>query len=176
MNRLEPPAWTVDAACDGMAGRELDPWHPDDNLTPARRDGLYAIARRVCAGCPVRLACALEALQNGLADGVWGGLTPADRRRIARERPHLGFPTPGAAKHGERSRYVAGCTAGEGGRACEPCLRAHREYERERRAIRRSARIPAAVPLLVLDHPAGSGRRRAWPGQLYLDLDHLAVA
>lgn len=169
-NLLKPPSWTVDAACLDMAGRALDPWHPDDELPAARVAGLHAIARRVCAGCPVRLDCALEALTNGLPDGVWGGLTPADRRRIARDRPWLGFPIPGAAVHGTRSRYVAGCTAGPDGKACEPCLRAHRDYERERRAIRREQRIPIVEPYPWLDKPRGRGRWRAGAGQYHLDM------
>jgi len=38
-----------------------------------------AQARRVCAGCPVRLQCAEDALTAGIEHGIWGGTSPLDR-------------------------------------------------------------------------------------------------
>ena len=40
-------------------------------------------AKSVCHGCPVRAACLAYALDSPdqTADGIWGGLTPQDRRR-----------------------------------------------------------------------------------------------
>jgi WhiB family redox-sensing transcriptional regulator len=43
-------------------------------------------ARAVCSGCPVRDDCLQWALSTGQAAGVWGGLTP-DERRALRRRP-----------------------------------------------------------------------------------------
>lgn len=45
----------------------------------------YAPALAICAGCPVRDEC----LEAGLYEpaGVWGGLAPRARAKIARERP-----------------------------------------------------------------------------------------
>jgi WhiB family redox-sensing transcriptional regulator len=43
-------------------------------------------ARAVCSGCPVRDECLQWALSTGQAAGVWGGLTP-DERRALRRRP-----------------------------------------------------------------------------------------
>lgn len=168
---LRPPAWTVDAACQGLAGPVVDPWNPDDTLPAAKQAELYALARTICATCPVRLACARDALERGEQHGMWGGLTPDERRRIARRHA---YPTPGAAQHGTRSRYVAGCTDGPDGRACEACRRAHAAYERSRRAIRREQRrsTTAAAAAMVepfpwLERPVGHGRWRATPGQYY---------
>jgi WhiB family redox-sensing transcriptional regulator len=45
-----------------------------------------AEACRVCRGCPARAACLDEALHFGLNYGVFGGLTPRERRRLRRAR------------------------------------------------------------------------------------------
>lgn len=42
-----------------------------------------AEARRICERCPVRLPCLEAAIANGERWGVWGGLTPEERRSIA---------------------------------------------------------------------------------------------
>lgn len=50
--------------------------------------GTRAVAKRVCAGCPVRLLCLSEALQLAAGGervwGVWGGMDERDRRRLSR--------------------------------------------------------------------------------------------
>ena len=37
-------------------------------------------AQRICAICPVKLACLAYALDNRLNDGVWGGASEQERR------------------------------------------------------------------------------------------------
>ena len=39
-------------------------------------------ARRLCGSCPVRGECLAEALSRADVDGVWGGTTSAERRRM----------------------------------------------------------------------------------------------
>jgi|FLYN01.1.fsa_nt_gi WhiB family redox-sensing transcriptional regulator len=46
-------------------------------------------AKRICMGCGVRQECLEYALRRGEAEGIWGGLTPAERRRLARSRRAL---------------------------------------------------------------------------------------
>lgn len=42
---------------------------------------------RICGACPVREECAEYAIHHmGDEGGYWGGLTPADRRRIRKAR------------------------------------------------------------------------------------------
>lgn len=41
-------------------------------------------AKRICGGCAVRVDCLRHAVDNCESDGVWGGLTPAERRRFRR--------------------------------------------------------------------------------------------
>lgn len=38
----------------------------------------------VCERCPVRSECAQFAIDSRTTEGIWGGLTPADRRRVGR--------------------------------------------------------------------------------------------
>ena len=43
-------------------------------------------ARAICAECPVQQACLDFALHTRQDDGVWGGLTETERRRLRRKR------------------------------------------------------------------------------------------
>ncbi|MDP5184794.1 WhiB family transcriptional regulator [Blastococcus sp. BMG 814] len=137
---LRPPAWTRSAACAGLVTRDLDFWHPHDDLPAAKKAVQFAVARRVCAECPVRHPCALEALEGAIPHGMFGGLDPADRRRIA---AGYGYERPGAAAHGTYARYVS-CTAGDRAGKCAPCREAKRRYMEARRAQDLEVRTPLA--------------------------------
>ncbi|QWF85710.1 WhiB family transcriptional regulator [Amycolatopsis sp. CA-230715] len=67
--------WREDALC-----READPdaFFPD-------RGGRVVEAKRICARCDVQAQCLLDALRNDERFGVWGGLSPRERRRIRRD-------------------------------------------------------------------------------------------
>lgn len=43
-------------------------------------------AKAICALCPVREACLEHALAYREKDGIWGGLTARERRRVLRRR------------------------------------------------------------------------------------------
>jgi WhiB family redox-sensing transcriptional regulator len=68
--------WRQNAACQG-----LDPeiFYPatDDEAGPAKV---------VCGQCNVKAACLEHALGSRERDGVWGGATEKERRRIIRQR------------------------------------------------------------------------------------------
>jgi len=72
----DPGAWRQEAAC-----RDLDTaiFFPDSEEDSGP-------ARAVCATCPVRGACLEFALLTRQEDGVWGGLTESERRRLRRRR------------------------------------------------------------------------------------------
>jgi WhiB family redox-sensing transcriptional regulator len=76
---LVTPSWTRDAAC-----RDVDPetFFPVSEVGPGARQ--VAEAKAVCARCPVREACLAFALDEGLDDGVFGGLTPTERCKLRR--------------------------------------------------------------------------------------------
>lgn len=69
-------AWRAEAACRGLDTEVFFP------LT----DEEAAEAKAVCATCPVRELCLEYALITRQDDGVWGGLTEAERRRLRRRR------------------------------------------------------------------------------------------
>lgn len=69
-------SWRKQGACVG-----LDPsiFFPDSEEAVAE-----AVA--ICAGCSVRISCLEHALQVREKDGVWGGATDRERRRMIRQR------------------------------------------------------------------------------------------
>lgn len=69
-------SWRQRAACRGV-----DP----DIFYPASDEDAYE-AKGICGICPVREACLEYALVNRERDGVWGGATERERRRLVRQR------------------------------------------------------------------------------------------
>jgi WhiB family redox-sensing transcriptional regulator len=68
-------------------------WHTDAACRETDSDGLFADAaeqkraKALCAGCPARTECLVEALDNRIEFGVWGGMTERERRALLRRRP-----------------------------------------------------------------------------------------
>lgn len=69
-------SWRQDAACAGSDPNLFFPSGDDEAQVDKAKD--------VCATCPVREACLQYALTTNQTDGVWGGLTGAERRRLRR--------------------------------------------------------------------------------------------
>ncbi|MFD5111754.1 WhiB family transcriptional regulator [Streptomyces sp. NPDC058391] len=69
-------SWHTRGVCHGM-----DPEDADAVFFPLPRDyEAIAEAKELCGLCPVRRDCLNYALENVLKEGVWGGLTEAERR------------------------------------------------------------------------------------------------
>jgi WhiB family redox-sensing transcriptional regulator len=68
--------WTRQSACRGL----------DPMIFYPVSDEEAGAAQSVCAECPVQVDCLEYALENRERDGVWGGATERDRRRIIRQR------------------------------------------------------------------------------------------
>lgn len=68
--------WNRNAACRG-----LDPeiFYPVSEEEAER-------AKAVCGQCPVQADCLEHALGSRERDGVWGGATEKERRRMIRQR------------------------------------------------------------------------------------------
>lgn len=66
--------WREDAAC---RGKETNVFFPatDEEAGPAKA---------ICATCPVREECLEFALLTRQEDGIWGGTTETERRRLRR--------------------------------------------------------------------------------------------
>ena len=71
-------SWATRAAC--VAG------DPDDLFVQGAEQNRV---KSVCQGCPVRLECLADALDNRIEFGVWGGLTERERRSLLRRSPHV---------------------------------------------------------------------------------------
>ena len=73
------PEWIADAPCS-QADPEL--FFPEAHESRAN----VALAKRVCASCPVRQECLEWALDSGEKFGIYGGLTSTQRRKVLRQR------------------------------------------------------------------------------------------
>jgi WhiB family redox-sensing transcriptional regulator len=76
MPPYKPLAWFEEAACTSA---DPDAWHPD-------RGGSVADAKRVCRRCPVIADCLKYALDTDQWQGIWGGLSPRQRRALVRQK------------------------------------------------------------------------------------------
>lgn len=76
---FRPPRFDTELAACGEANAHLffPPTHGG-----GMNDEQERAAKRVCGSCPVRDACATEAILNNEEWGVWGGLTPDERAPI----------------------------------------------------------------------------------------------
>jgi len=72
--------WRDHANC-----RSADPslFFPDAGAEEAQREEIEA-ARALCQACPVQAACLQFALETRQQDGIWGGTTEEERRRLRR--------------------------------------------------------------------------------------------
>ena len=71
-----PETWRDLARCRGVDPLIFHPVNDDD----------AGEAKAICELCPVREACLEYAIAAREKDGVWGGLTARERRRIIRRR------------------------------------------------------------------------------------------
>lgn len=71
---IPPEPWTQDALC-----AQTDP----DLFFPERGEGDRAItAKRTCGRCPVQAACLAYALRTGQNEGIWGGKSRGQLRKL----------------------------------------------------------------------------------------------
>lgn len=77
-------SWRDRAAC---AGLPTEVFYLGPGNGP--RSTQVQAAKQVCAGCPVTASCLAAAMEfeagnDSYRHGIWGGLTPEERRRLAR--------------------------------------------------------------------------------------------
>lgn len=104
-------AWLEHAAC---LGTDPEPFFPSSDSV------LTSDAVKLCTRCPVRTTCLTHAVEHGEYTGIWGGLTPAQRKRWARDRGH--------ARHGTITGYTRDRCR------CDLCRAAATENKADRRA------------------------------------------
>jgi WhiB family transcriptional regulator, redox-sensing transcriptional regulator len=76
VKEIKMPSWRQRAACRGV----------DPDIFYPVTDEDAEDAKAICAHCPVQRACLEWALARRESDGVWGGATERERRRIIRRR------------------------------------------------------------------------------------------
>ena len=69
-------SWFDQAACQNMAP---DIFFPEIGQSADQ-------ARTICAACEVRVECLGYALDQRIGQGVWGGLTDQERKRLRRRK------------------------------------------------------------------------------------------
>lgn len=88
--------WTEEAECRTYPKKLFTPDIFDEDGNEQFDDGTiwesfgdtsqyYAEARTICDVCPVKELCLAHALAEKERWGMWGGLTPIERRRIERK-------------------------------------------------------------------------------------------
>ncbi len=75
-DHAETLVWRDRGACRGL----------DPGVFYPETDEDAEMAKAVCAECDVRLTCLEHALNHREKQGVWGGATERERRRIIRQR------------------------------------------------------------------------------------------
>jgi WhiB family redox-sensing transcriptional regulator len=96
-----PEAWTADGLCTQVDVGDL--------FFPPKGGGTRQ-AKAVCNGtsnrppCPVVQQCLAYALARGETEGVWGGTSAAERRRLAAGQARRGRPLR-PINHGTASGY-----------------------------------------------------------------------
>jgi len=73
---LEETDWRDQAACRGADSHVFFPTSEDV--------GAINAAKEMCAACPVQETCLSYAVETNQTEGIWGGLTARQRRRIRR--------------------------------------------------------------------------------------------
>ena len=82
--------WRDDADCR-KPGMDPELWFPAGSSAPFVLQ--IVEAKAFCHDCPVAMACALWAIDRRVSDGIYGGLTESQRRKI-REKAFSGDLTP----------------------------------------------------------------------------------
>lgn len=124
--------WREQAACRGKTAV----FYPEAGFRGGYNPALKAqvkAARAVCATCSVKDACLAHALAEDEPEGIWGGLTVAQRRRSVGKKVTGEKPI----NHGTLGGYVAHCRRGI--EPCDPCRSANATYQRLRSFQRRMA-------------------------------------
>jgi WhiB family redox-sensing transcriptional regulator len=75
MPPYKPMPWFEHAACTTS---DPDAWYPS-------KGAAWKAAKRICEWCPVRAPCLKYALDTNQKDGIWGGLSVNERRKLKRE-------------------------------------------------------------------------------------------
>ena len=95
-------------------------------------------AREICFKCPVIHDCLQWAIDNREMHGIWGGLSPVDRKIMGNAKSPTQVPPAHETWHGTKAgarRHYR-----EGTRICVDCRTAYNDHERSYRRYTRTNR------------------------------------
>lgn len=75
--------WRDEASCKGVDVSIFVPQEGRGGPTTGR--SVYAKARKFCSNCKVQSHCLFFAIENNMEFGMFGGLTPRERRKLRRQ-------------------------------------------------------------------------------------------
>ena len=78
---LASEPWFVDAQCQGT---DNGVFFPDERGAAVRNT--IRLAKSICMSCTVRDQCLDYAIESKQIEGIWGGLTPKERKKYRRPR------------------------------------------------------------------------------------------
>ncbi len=121
-----------------------------DAMFPDNNEAGIAYARSVCAPCPVRRECLIDAIRTGDNEhGIRAGLKPCERRAVVKELARREQAVQAVAGSAASQRGPAECGTNSGYRKhtrdktpiCDPCRRAHADADAR---LRRTGSTKAA--------------------------------
>lgn len=77
---IQSSSWESRAACRGLESTAFVP--PVTGESARTRREREAMAKQICAACPVRMDCLDYALRVHEPIGIWGGLNEPERKRL----------------------------------------------------------------------------------------------
>ena len=109
-------SWKHQANCRGL----------DPSIFVEDTEGRFGIkqlkrAKFICSDCPVSAQCIEYARVNRIYDGIYGGMTHAERLNYAAERRGLVIDGPNLAPHGTVARYMVERRQARAGLPVESC-------------------------------------------------------
>lgn len=123
MSTAAAHAWQQNAACLGA--------DPDLFFPPVSGGHTHAaIAKTICAGCPVKTECLTYAIEERIGYGIWGGLDVDERQAISPGRRRFPQPIQHGTNGGSRAHRRRGETP------CAECKQAHALYHQMRKERR----------------------------------------
>lgn len=79
VSRRSSPYWQDDAAC---RTEDSELFFPPMHAPRREKRAAERRAKRYCRSCPVQAECLEAALEAEERHGIWGGMTPRERRRM----------------------------------------------------------------------------------------------
>ena len=76
----------MDTSLAACTEEDTDIFFPEGKDIP----GKIALAKAICASCPISGACLQAALASNEEYGIWGGTTPEERKRLSKKTIYIG--------------------------------------------------------------------------------------